>query len=117
VDFDKEYDIIQKIGEGWFSRVYLTEHRGTREEIVLKAINSKTVAADEFLREYQNSHLLSAHKNVLTVYDVWFQVRGGILTGLKVSSFCMLKVSQDKGLIPKLNCILETGLRLQLKTD
>ena len=74
VDFDKEYDIIAKIGEGWFSRVYLTEHRGTREEIVLKAINSKTVAADEFLREYQNSHLLSAHKNVLTVYDVWFQV-------------------------------------------
>ena len=53
VDFDAEYDIVQKIGEGWFSRVYLTEHRQTREEIVLKAINAKTVTADEFLREYQ----------------------------------------------------------------
>ena len=41
VDLDKDYDIVQKIGEGWFSRVYLTETRETREEIVIKAINSK----------------------------------------------------------------------------
>ena len=61
--------------QGWFSRVYLTEHRQTREEIVLKAINRKSVSAEEFLREFHNSYLLSAHKNVLTIYDVVFQVR------------------------------------------
>ncbi len=36
MDLDEEYDIVQKIGEGWFSRVYLTEHRQTRQELVLK---------------------------------------------------------------------------------
>ncbi len=36
LDLDEEYDIVQKIGEGWFSRVYLTEHRQTRQELVLK---------------------------------------------------------------------------------
>lgn len=60
--------------QGWFSRVYLTEHRQTREEIVLKAINKKSVSVDDFLREFQNSFLLSAHANVITVYDVVFQV-------------------------------------------
>ena len=35
LDFDKEYDMIQQIGEGWFSRVYLTEHRHTREEVLV----------------------------------------------------------------------------------
>ena len=76
MDIDKDYDIVQKIGEGWFSRVYLAEHRSTRQEIVLKAINSKTVSADEFLREYRNSYLLSAHNHVLNVFDVVFQANG-----------------------------------------
>lgn len=76
VDFEKEYDIVQKIGEGWFSRVYLTETRATREEIVLKAINSKSVTAEEFLREYQYAHLLSPNKNILKVHDVVFQSQG-----------------------------------------
>jgi serine/threonine protein kinase len=62
--------------QGWCSRVYLTEHRHTREEIVLKAINKKSVTADDFLREFHNSYLLSAHNNVITVYDVVFQVTG-----------------------------------------
>ena len=74
MDLDSEYDVVQKIGEGWFSRVYLTEHRATREEVALKAISAATVTADEFLREYQHAYRLSAHKNILTVYDVAFQV-------------------------------------------
>ena len=74
VDLDSEYDVVQKIGEGWFSRVYLTEHRATREEVALKAISAATVTAEEFLREYQHAYRLSAHKNILTVYDVAFQV-------------------------------------------
>lgn len=73
--FEEEYDIVQKIGEGWFSRVYLTEHRATHQELVLKVINSKSLPVDDFLREYQNSYTLSAHRNVLTVYpDMVFNV-------------------------------------------
>ena len=36
--------------------------------------SAATVTAEEFLREYQHAYRLSAHKNILTVYDVAFQV-------------------------------------------
>ena len=98
--FEEEYDVIKKIGEGWFSRVYLTEHRKTRQEVALKAVaiderNGNTFAQDsnagtdddqeyiyineqvksEFLREYRHSCNLSSHSNILTAYDILFQVR------------------------------------------
>ena len=67
VDIHSEYDLVQLIGEGWYSRVYLAEHRTTRDEVVLKAINSNLVTADEFCREYQSSINLWPHKNILKV--------------------------------------------------
>jgi len=52
-DFDDCFDIVAKIGEGWFSRVYLAEltDKNTRQEVVVKAINCKTVPKEEFQRE------------------------------------------------------------------
>ena len=40
MDIQREYDLVQLIGEGWFSRVYLAERRSTREEvsIIIKII-------------------------------------------------------------------------------
>jgi len=76
VDIHSEYDLVQLIGEGWYSRVYLAEHRTTRDEVVLKAINSNLVTADEFCREYQSSINLWPHKNILKVYDAVFQCDG-----------------------------------------
>lgn len=74
-EFEEEYDIVQKIGEGWYSRVYLTEHRATRHEFVLKAINSKNMSTDEFLREFHHSLLLATHKNIITVFpDMVFSI-------------------------------------------
>ena len=67
MDIHSEYDLVQLIGEGWYSRVYLAEHRTTRDEVVLKAINSNLVTADEFCREYQSSINLWPHKNILKV--------------------------------------------------
>ena len=76
-EFEEEYDIVQKIGEGWYSRVYLTEHRATRHEFVLKAINSKNMSTDEFLREFHHSLLLATHKNIITVFpDMVFSIEG-----------------------------------------
>ena len=96
---------MKKIGEGWFSRVYLTEHRKTRQEVALKAVaiderncnsfgtecgggeesdnedylqvnnNVKTA----FLREYKHGCNLSSHVNILTAYDIMFQVKKKIL--------------------------------------
>jgi len=76
VNIHAEYDLVQLIGEGWFSRVYLAEHRHTRDEVVLKAINSNLVTADEFCREYHSSTQLYPHKNILKVYDAVFQCDG-----------------------------------------
>jgi len=76
VNIHAEYDLVQLIGEGWFSRVYLAEHRTTRDEVVLKAINSNLVTADEFCREYQSSVQLWPHRNILKVYDAVFQCDG-----------------------------------------
>ena len=74
-EFEEEYDIVQKIGEGWYSRVYLTEHRATRHEFVLKAINSKNMSTDEFLREFHHSLLLATHKNIITAFpDMVFSI-------------------------------------------
>ena len=92
--------MVKKIGEGWFSRVYLTEHRKTRQEVALKAVaidqrNSNSFGPEggeesdceddnyvqvnnqvklEFLREYRNACNLSSHANILTAYDIMFQV-------------------------------------------
>ena len=107
--------MIQKIGEGWFSRVYLTEQRQTHQEVVLKAvaIDQRTYCnsydesgscndevpddaeADtllqinpqlrgDFLREYKNAYRLSTHINILTVYDIIFEV--GFLTPCQIIS-------------------------------
>ena len=92
-EFEEEYDVIKKIGEGWFSRIYLAEHRKTRQEVILKAIaidqgNNTGFGSDyggdsleindqvksEFLREYQNACRLSSHANILQVYDTTIQV-------------------------------------------
>ena len=67
-EFEEQYDIVQKIGEGWFSRVYLTEHRNTHHELVIKAINSKNMSVEEFLREFHHSMILGSHRNILTVF-------------------------------------------------
>ena len=92
-EFEEEYDVIKKIGEGWFSRIYLAEHRKTRQEVILKAVaidqsNNTGFGSDygddslevneqvknEFLREYQNACSLSSHANILQVYDTTIQV-------------------------------------------
>ena len=69
---------IQKLNfsEGWYSRVWLAEHRVTREEVVLKAMNSNQVTAEEFTREFHNSVELGNHTNILRVFEGVFQCEG-----------------------------------------
>ena len=104
---------MQKIGEGWFSKVYLCEHRPTRQELVLKAVNisdnkgcscskDHQVASDnevvggdrccvinsqDFLREYQNSCLLSSHAHVINVYDVIFRLDNVCMFAVEYAAF------------------------------
>ncbi|CAG0903467.1 unnamed protein product [Darwinula stevensoni] len=76
VDVDKEYEAIQELGEGWFAKVILVEHRKTGTEVVLKAISKDSTDLKDFLREFHYSYFLSPHVNVLNTYDVAFQDAG-----------------------------------------
>lgn len=39
-----EFDILQIVGEGWFGKILLVEHKATDTEMVLKGTSLKTCA-------------------------------------------------------------------------
>lgn len=43
-----EFDILQIVGEGWFGKILLVEHRATDTEMVLKGIFHVTLLAHAF---------------------------------------------------------------------
>lgn len=65
--------MLQTLGQGWFAKVLLTEHRRTRAEVVLKAISKDGTSRREFFREFHYSYYLSPHPSVLKTYDVAFE--------------------------------------------
>ncbi|KAK2716669.1 serine/threonine-protein kinase meng-po-like [Artemia franciscana] len=75
VELEDEYDVIQTIGAGWFAKVYLSEHKKTRQEIVLKALQKDTTSRKDFFRELHYSYFFSPHPNVIDTYDVAFETR------------------------------------------
>ncbi|XP_063244758.1 serine/threonine-protein kinase meng-po [Bacillus rossius redtenbacheri] len=72
----EEFDILQIVGEGWFGKILLAEHRATGAEMVLKALPKPYVALRDFYREFHYGLHLAAHKNVITTYDVAFETAG-----------------------------------------
>jgi serine/threonine-protein kinase SBK len=73
VNLVEEYDILQTVGEGWFAKVLLAEHRRTRAEVVLKAVSKDTTSRREFFREFHYSYYLSPHPAVSKTYDCAFE--------------------------------------------
>nr|CAD7202564.1 unnamed protein product [Timema douglasi] len=73
---DEEFDILQIVGEGWFGKILLAEHRATDTEMVLKALPKPYVALRDFYREFHYGLHLGAHRNVITTYDVAFETAG-----------------------------------------
>ena len=73
VNLTEEYDILQTVGEGWFAKVLLAEHRRTRAEVVLKAVSKDTTSRREFFREFHYSYYLSPHPAVSKTYDCAFE--------------------------------------------
>ncbi|CAH2246017.1 sperm motility kinase-like [Pararge aegeria] len=72
----EEFDILQIVGEGWFGKILLVEHRASDTEIVLKALPKPYVAIRDFYREFHYGLHLSAHKNIVTTFDVAFETAG-----------------------------------------
>ncbi|KOB75768.1 putative serine/threonine-protein kinase [Operophtera brumata] len=76
VSLVEEFDILQIVGEGWFGKILLVEHRASDTEIVLKALPKPYVCIRDFYREFHYSLHLSAHKNIVTTFDVAFETAG-----------------------------------------
>jgi serine/threonine-protein kinase SBK len=72
----EEFDILQIVGEGWFGKILLAEHRATDTEMVLKALPKPYTAVRDFYREFHYSLHLGAHRNIITTYDVAFETAG-----------------------------------------
>ena len=71
VNLVEEYDILQTVGEGWFAKVLLTEHRRTRAEVVLKAVSKDATSRREFFREFHYSY----YRQFLSFCFLFFQLR------------------------------------------
>ena len=76
VNLADEFDILQIVGEGWFGKILLTEHRSTQTEMVLKALPKAYTGITDFYREFHYGLHLSAHRNIITTYDVAFETAG-----------------------------------------
>ncbi|EDW01095.1 serine/threonine-protein kinase meng-po isoform X2 [Drosophila grimshawi] len=71
-----EFDIIQIVGEGWFGKILLVEHRGSQTEMVLKAVPKPYVTLRDFYREFHYGLHLGVHRHIVTTYDVAFETAG-----------------------------------------
>ncbi|XP_040162838.1 serine/threonine-protein kinase meng-po isoform X2 [Anopheles arabiensis] len=71
-----EFDILQIVGEGWFGKILLVEHRATDTEMVLKLLPKPFVSLTDFYKEFHFSLMLGQHKNIVTTYDVAFETAG-----------------------------------------
>uniref|UniRef100_A0A182QBY1 Protein kinase domain-containing protein n=1 Tax=Anopheles farauti TaxID=69004 RepID=A0A182QBY1_9DIPT len=71
-----EFDILQIVGEGWFGKILLVEHRATDTEMVLKLLPKPFVSLTDFYKEFHFSLVLGQHKNIVTTYDVAFETAG-----------------------------------------
>ncbi|XP_062562205.1 serine/threonine-protein kinase meng-po isoform X2 [Armigeres subalbatus] len=76
VTLSDEFDILQIVGEGWFGKILLVEHRATDTEMVLKLLPKPFVSLTDFYKEFHFSLNLGAHKNIVTTYDVAFETAG-----------------------------------------
>ncbi|XP_075166957.1 uncharacterized protein LOC142239080 [Haematobia irritans] len=71
-----EFDILQIVGEGWFGKILLVEHRASQTEMVLKAVPKPYVSLKDFYREFHYGLHLGIHRNIVTTYDVAFETAG-----------------------------------------
>nr|XP_023014917.1 serine/threonine-protein kinase SBK1-like [Leptinotarsa decemlineata]XP_023014919.1 serine/threonine-protein kinase SBK1-like [Leptinotarsa decemlineata]XP_023014920.1 serine/threonine-protein kinase SBK1-like [Leptinotarsa decemlineata] len=76
VNLAEEFDILQIVGEGWFGKILLVEHKATDTEMVLKALPKPYTALKDFYREFHYGLHLGIHRNIITAYDVAFETAG-----------------------------------------
>lgn len=76
VNLVEEFDILQIVGEGWFGKILLVEHKSTDTEMVLKALPKQYVGLKDFFREFHYGVHLGIHRNIVTTHNVAFETAG-----------------------------------------
>lgn len=71
-----EYDIDKTIAEGYFAKIFLTNHKPTKSCVVLKACHMELTNVKEFIREFHYNYQLSHHPQILSCYQVNSSARG-----------------------------------------
>src|SRR5687767_4323566 len=68
--------MLQEIGEGWFAKIFLVEHRKTRSEIILKAVHKESTTVSDLIQEFHYSYLLGLLNDsrvIVKTLDVLFE--------------------------------------------
>lgn len=69
-DLSQHYRIVRDLGSGTFARCVQVQCRTTGERVALKLVRKTATRMRDFLREYNSTHFLSAHPNIVTSYRV-----------------------------------------------
>lgn len=78
ISLPNEFDILQQIGEGWFAKIFLVEHRKTQSEIILKAIPKDSTSTKQLIQEFHYSYvlgILNSSKLIVKTLDVLFEAQ------------------------------------------
>ncbi|CAG9801437.1 unnamed protein product [Chironomus riparius] len=73
MNFSDEYDIEKTVAEGHFAKIFLTKHKITQTNVILKALHKELTSIKEFIKEFHYNYQLSHHPCILSCYQVKFQ--------------------------------------------
>ncbi len=107
--FVGQYKILNILGRGGHSNVYLAEHITLKQKRVVKVltkdkINGKTSLAQRFLREAQATARLD-HPNVIKCYDVVMENDLSYLVLEYISGQDLYKLVKEKGPLRFIECV------------
>lgn len=68
VNISEIYQIEKKLGTGRWGNIHLATHSESGARIALKIFPRPQIKQADFIREFNMSHFLSAHQNIITTY-------------------------------------------------
>lgn len=70
MNFSDEYDIEKTVAEGHFAKIFLTKHKITQTNVILKAVHKELTSLNQFIKEFHYNYQLSHHPCILSCYQV-----------------------------------------------
>ena len=73
VDFEENYEILEELGYGHFSKVYKCKYKATSEIYAVKIINKNKIKSKnlELIRQEKNYLKLIKHQNIISLKDYY----------------------------------------------